>query len=73
MSEEIQPGVYVKFKVKAVTNNRLWRAVGKVLSVHGPICVVRYSRPWSHQMQEDPFKTADLKIFRPRNPITHGL
>lgn len=66
-------GDFVKVEVKGVTNDRRYKGVGKIVSLHGPIAVVRYSQPWSRFMRETPYKVAELKPFKPRNPYRYGL
>lgn len=64
-------GQLVKFNLKGVTNDRIYKTVGKIISLHGTIAVLRYSRPWGRYMEQRPVMLRDLKPFKPRNPATY--
>lgn len=63
-------GQLVTCQVKGVSNDRTYRSVGRIVSIHGTIAKVRHKQPWApwhNCMRETPYMLTDLKPFKPRN------
>jgi hypothetical protein len=70
----IKVGSFVRFKIKAVTQERFYNAAGEVKEIYGPIAKVRFHRPWCpphNCMREEPMYIKDLTVFFPRNPLKY--
>lgn len=66
MNADLKVGEIVKLRIKAVTTDREFKAIGKIVELHGPVALVRHLQPWSSKVRETPHAVRSLKLFKPK-------
>jgi Tfp pilus assembly protein PilZ len=63
-------GQEVAMEVKGVTNERVYKVAGEIVSIHGNYAQVRYPQPWSRKMRVGVVDLRTCRRIKRRRPRT---